>query len=86
MRKQSEKLGLSARAFHNNQLPLFAKFVTSTATLDLVYLHTADLIGFFSFDKVLPSNGGVEAVEGALKIARKWGYEKKGIPQGTALS
>jgi ornithine--oxo-acid transaminase len=61
--EQAEKLSLTSRAFHNDVLGIFEKYITE----------------YFGFDKVLPMNTGVEAVETALKIARKWGYEKKGI-------
>lgn len=62
---QAQKLTLTSRAFHNDQLGEYAKFITS----------------FFGYDKVLPMNTGVEAVETAIKLCRKWGYEVKGIPQ-----
>lgn len=65
---QAKKLTLTSRAFHNNLLGEYEKFITS----------------YFGYDKVLPMNTGVEAVETALKLSRKWGYEKKGIPQGKA--
>lgn len=63
LQDQASKITLSSRAFRNDQLPLFCK-----------ELH--DLTGF---DKVLPMNSGAEAVETAIKAARKWGYEVKGI-------
>ena len=66
--KQAYKLGLTSRAFHSNSFVEFSEYVTR----------------FFGFDKVLPMNTGAEAVETALKIARKWGYEKKKIPNGKA--
>ena len=66
--EQSQKLALTSRAFHNNVLGEYEKFVTS----------------IFGFDKVLPMNTGAEGVETALKLARKWGYEKKGVPENTA--
>eukprot|EP01128_Nolandella_sp_AFSM9_P004150 TRINITY_DN1817_c0_g2_i1.p1 TRINITY_DN1817_c0_g2~~TRINITY_DN1817_c0_g2_i1.p1 ORF type:complete len:446 (+),score=120.96 TRINITY_DN1817_c0_g2_i1:112-1449(+) len=69
MHKQLDKAALSSRAFYNSELPKMAKFVTE----------------FFEFDSVLPMNTGAEAVESALKLARKWGYEKKGIPENQAI-
>lgn len=65
---QAEKLTLTSRAFYNSELGKYEEFVTE----------------LFGFDKVLPMNTGAEAVETAIKIARKWGYEKKGIPDGAA--
>lgn len=67
--EQASRLTLSSRAFYNDVFPRFAEFVT----------------GFFGFDMVLPMNTGAEAVETAVKIARKWGYKVKGIPQDKAL-
>ncbi|MFT5252361.1 MAG: ornithine--oxo-acid transaminase [Flavobacteriales bacterium] len=64
MIKQAQTLTLTSRAFHNDQLGVFEEYVTK----------------YFGFDKVLPMNTGAEAVETAIKIARKWGYEVKGIP------
>ncbi len=66
--EQSQKLALTSRAFHNNKLGDYEKFVTT----------------LFGFDKVLPMNTGAEAVETALKITRKWGYEKKGVAENAA--
>jgi ornithine--oxo-acid transaminase len=68
LQEQASKITLSSRAFRNEQLPLFCK-----------ELH--DLTGF---DMVLPMNSGAEAVETALKAARKWGYKIKGIPEDKA--
>lgn len=65
---QAHKLTLTSRAFHNNILGDYAKFITE----------------YFGYDKVLPMNTGVEAVETAIKMARRWGYEVKGIPSGAA--
>ncbi|MFM1879591.1 MAG: hypothetical protein RLZZ241_2457, partial [Bacteroidota bacterium] len=65
---QAQKLTLTSRAFYNDQLGAYEQFLT----------------GYFKFDKVLPMNTGAEAVETALKLARKWGYEKKGIAAGQA--
>lgn len=63
LREQAESLTLTSRAFYNDMLGTYEKYVT----------------GYFGFDKVLPMNTGAEAVETAIKLARKWGYEKKGI-------
>ena len=65
---QASKVTLTSRAFRNDQLPLLCK-----------ELH--DLTGF---DMVLPMNSGTEAVESAIKVARKWGYKVKGIPKDQA--
>lgn len=69
MKDQLEKCTLTSRAFSNDQLPRFAKFVTE----------------MFGYESVLPMNTGAEAVETALKLARRWGYDKKGIPDNEAL-
>jgi ornithine--oxo-acid transaminase len=61
--EQAQKLTLTSRAFYSNLLGEYAKFITQ----------------FFGYDKVLPMNTGVEAVETAIKLARKWAYEVKGI-------
>ncbi len=61
--EQAKKLSLSSRAFYNDSLGEYEKFITS----------------YFGYDKVLPMNTGAEGVETAMKLARKWGYEKKGI-------
>jgi len=66
---QSQKLTLTSRAFHTNWLGEYAKFVTH----------------FFGYDKVLPMNTGVEAVETAIKLCRKWAYEVKGLEKDKAL-
>jgi len=66
--EQAGKLTLTSRAFHNNLLGEYAEFMSS----------------YFGFDKVLPMNSGVEAVETGLKLCRKWGYEKKGVEPGKA--
>ncbi|MBS1572420.1 MAG: ornithine--oxo-acid transaminase [Bacteroidetes bacterium] len=65
---QAQQLSLTSRAFYNNKLGEFEKKITN-------------LLGF---DKVLPMNSGAEAVETAVKLARKWSYEIKGIPENTA--
>jgi ornithine--oxo-acid transaminase len=66
--EQAGKLTLTSRAFHSDKLGEYAEFITY----------------YFGYDKVLPMNTGVEAVETAIKITRKWGYEVKGIPDGQA--
>ena len=66
--EQASKLTLTSRAFHSDKLGEYAEFITQ----------------YFGYDKVLPMNTGVEAVETAIKITRKWGYEVKGIPDGQA--
>ena len=68
MEKQLHKITLTSRAFRNEQLPYFSKELT-------------DLAGY---DRVLPMNSGAEAVETALKVARKWAYDIKGIPRDQA--
>ena len=67
--EQASRVTLSSRAFYNDVFPHFAKFVTE----------------YFDFDMVLPMNTGAEAVETAIKIARKWGYKVKGITQNDAI-
>ncbi|MBZ9779119.1 ornithine--oxo-acid transaminase [Psychroflexus sp. CAK8W] len=66
--EQSKKISLTSRAFHNNVLGVYEKYATE----------------YFKFDKLLPMNSGAEAVETAIKISRKWAYEKKGIPETEA--
>ena len=66
--EQAQKLTLTSRAFHNNLLGQYAAFITA----------------YFGFDRVLPMNTGVEAVETALKLCRKWAYQVKGVPEGKA--
>ncbi len=68
MREQAGRLTLTSRAFRNDQLPMFEKEV-------------CELLGF---EKVLPMNSGAEAVETAIKLARKWAYKIKGVPDGAA--
>ena len=68
LNEQSKKLTLTSRAFYNDVLGDFEKFITE----------------LFKYDKVLPMNTGVEGGETANKLARKWGYEKKGIPENRA--
>ena len=68
MMEQAAKLTLTGRAFRNDQLPLLAK----------------ELCELTGYEMMLPMNTGAEAVETALKAARKWGYEVKGVPDGQA--
>ncbi|MCO5260736.1 MAG: ornithine--oxo-acid transaminase [Crocinitomicaceae bacterium] len=65
---QVQTLALTSRAFYNDVLGLYEKKITS----------------FFGFDKVLPMNSGAEAVETAIKLCRRWAYEKKGIAENVA--
>ncbi|ORX35694.1 putative ornithine-oxo-acid transaminase [Kockovaella imperatae] len=66
---QASKLTLSSRAFYSSNLGPFAQKITQ----------------MFGFESMLPMNTGAEAVETAIKMARKWGYMKKGIPEGKAI-
>lgn len=66
--EQAKTLTLTSRAFYNDQLGPYAKFITS----------------YFGYQKLLPMNTGVEGGETALKLARRWGYEKKKIPENQA--
>ena len=66
--EQAQKITLTSRAFRNDQLPL-------------LYQQLSDLTGY---EKTLPMNSGAEAVETAVKLARKWGYQVKGIPDNQA--
>jgi len=68
MVQQAQTLTLTSRAFYNDKLGIYEEFVTN----------------YFGFDKVLPMNTGAEAVETALKLCRKWAYEKKGIHENEA--
>jgi len=68
MLQQAKKLTLTSRAFYNDMLGRFEKYATET----------------FDFDKMLPMNTGAEAVETALKLCRKWAYEKKGVQENEA--
>ena len=67
--EQAQKLTLTSRAFYNDSLGEYEQFITN----------------YFGFDKVLPMNTGAEGVETALKLARKWAYEKKGIAENQAI-
>ncbi|MFT7592036.1 MAG: ornithine--oxo-acid transaminase, partial [bacterium] len=68
LKNQAEKLTLTSRAFYNNVLGEFEQYITS----------------FFGYDKVLPMNTGVEAVETAIKLCRKWAYDVKKLPENSA--
>ena len=68
MHDQASTLSLTSRAFHNDILGPYEKYITE----------------YFKFDKVLPMNTGAEAVETAIKIARKWAYERKGVEEHKA--
>lgn len=68
MKDQLDKVALTSRAFRNNQLPLLAK----------------ELCELTGYEMMLPMNSGAEAVETAIKAARKWGYTVKGVPDGQA--
>jgi ornithine--oxo-acid transaminase len=65
---QAQEITLTSRAFHNDQLGPYEKYVTE----------------YFGYDKVLPMNTGAEADETALKLCRKWAYTKKGVPENQA--
>src|SRR5215204_292278 len=66
--EQAGKLTLTSRAFHSDLLGEYARYMTK----------------LFGYEKVLPMNTGVEAVETAIKLARRWGYKIKGIAEGEA--
>ncbi|MGS2761442.1 ornithine--oxo-acid transaminase [Sinomicrobium sp. M5D2P9] len=66
--EQSQRITLTSRAFYNDMLGRFEKYITE----------------YFGFDKVLPMNTGAEAVETAIKICRKWAYERKGVAEQEA--
>ena len=68
MYEQAKKLTLTSRAFYNDALGPYEKYITE----------------YFGYDKVLPMNTGAEGDETALKLCRKWAYEKKGIPENEA--
>lgn len=68
LKEQAEKLTLTSRAFHNDQMGPYADYITK----------------LFKYDKVLPMNTGVEAGETAVKLARKWAYMVKGVPDNQA--
>src|SRR5258705_1621235 len=66
--EQAKQLSLTSRAFHSDALGEYAKFITN----------------YFGYDKVLPMNTGVEAVETAIKLCRKWAYEVKAVEKNKA--
>lgn len=66
--EQAQKLTLTSRAFYNNLLGQYAEFLSQ----------------YFDYDRILPMNTGVEAVETAIKLCRRWAYQVKGIPDGQA--
>ena len=66
---QASKLTLTSRAFHNDQLGPYSEMITK----------------LFGFDRVLPMNTGVEGGETAIKLARRWAYDKKGVPENQAI-
>jgi ornithine--oxo-acid transaminase len=68
MTEQAQRLTLTSRAFYNSKLGEFEQYITD----------------YFGYDKVLPMNSGAEGDETALKLCRKWAYEKKGIPENEA--
>ncbi len=68
LQDQAQKITLTSRAFYNNVLGQYEKYITE----------------YFGYDKVLPMNTGVEGGETAIKLARKWGYKVKGIPENQA--
>ena len=68
LKDQAETLTLTSRAFYNDRLGVYEKFITN----------------YFGFEKILPMNTGAEAVETAIKICRKYAYEKMGMPQESA--
>ncbi|MDR1112703.1 MAG: ornithine--oxo-acid transaminase [Bacteroidales bacterium] len=68
MMEQAQTLTLTSRAFYNDCLGTYEKYITET----------------FGYDKVLPMNSGAEADETAIKLCRRWGYDKKGLPENQA--
>lgn len=66
--EQAQKLTLTSRAFYNNLLGQYAEFLSH----------------YFGYDRILPMNTGVEAVETAIKLCRRWAYQVKGVPDGQA--
>jgi len=68
LKEQAGVMTLTSRAFYNSELGIYEKFITK----------------FFGYEKVLPMNTGAEAVETAIKLTRKWGYKKKGVPANKA--
>lgn len=70
LNKQSKNLTITSRAFYNNKLGEYSEYITN----------------MFKYDKFLPMNTGVEGGETAIKIARKWGYEVKNVPNNKAVN
>ena len=68
LKEQADKLTLTSRAFYNDVLGKYEKYITD----------------YFGYDRVLPMNTGVEGGETAIKLCRKWAYEVKGIPENQA--
>lgn len=68
VKDQVGTLTLTSRAFYNDQLGVFEKYATE----------------YFGYEKMLPMNSGAEAVETAIKLCRRWGYDKKGVPENEA--
>jgi ornithine--oxo-acid transaminase len=68
LKKQADQLTLTSRAFYNDKLGPFEKYITE----------------YFDYDKALLANSGVEAVETAIKLCRRWGYDKKGLTEQSA--
>ena len=68
LKDQADTLTLTSRAFHSDKMSLYTSYITN----------------LFGYDKVLPMNTGVEAGETAIKLARKWAYTKKGVPDNQA--
>jgi ornithine--oxo-acid transaminase len=66
--EQAQRVTLTSRAFRNDQLPLFEQ----------------ELCSLLGYERMLPMNSGAEAVETAIKLARRWGYQQRGIPDGQA--
>ena len=69
LKEQVDSLALSSRAFYNDMFPKFAKFLTEVS----------------GYDMFMPANSGAEAVEAAIKMARKWAYRVKGVPKDEAV-
>ena len=69
LQEQATQLTLTSRAFHNNLLGAYAQYITQ----------------LFGFQKVLPMNTGVEGGETAIKLARRWAYTRKGVPENEAI-
>lgn len=68
LKEQGEQLSLTSRAFYNDRLGTYEKYMSD----------------YFGYDKLLPMNTGAEGVETAIKLCRKWAYQQKGVPEGKA--